>query len=377
MQHDTEPVVYLPSFDAIDGRRREFHASAYDGVFRSDDDDGVYASVCSPLVKLAQRGETGCLLAYGQTGTGKTYNIWQVALPSITSALFASSWVTVRVAVVQLHLDTLSDLLAPKQRPPNGVRAEGAPPLRMPQPTRGAVDPVGLHWVCCSSHSEVLAAFARARTRRHMGPTALNKASSRSHTILYLEVVADEADGADDDWSISTPTTTTLSSVAASCSTSGSKASLPSTSSSVSHAHDLAPTIVSASTAATPGSAAGSIGSSRASNCRSSRTWSRAATVAAMSGVGGRIVVVDLAGSERLKKSGSSGASQKEAIAINTSLHALSQTVRALAEQARHLPTRESKLTQLLDAYIRGGSLLHLLVVSAGHRRLLPCCCPR
>ena len=39
----------------------------------------------------------------------------------------------------------------------------------------------------------------------------------------------------------------------------------------------------------------------------------------------GRLAVVDLAGSERLKKSGSSGVLQQEAIAINSSLHALSQ----------------------------------------------------
>ena len=54
----------------------------------------------------------------------------------------------------------------------------------------------------------------------------------------------------------------------------------------------------------------------------------------------GKLCVVDLAGSERLKKSGSVGLAQKEAVCINRSLHALSQVVQALATKAAHVPTR-------------------------------------
>ena len=66
----------------------------------------------------------------------------------------------------------------------------------------------------------------------------------------------------------------------------------------------------------------------------------------------GKLCVVDLAGSERLKKSGSVGLAQKEAVCINRSLHALSQVVQALATKAAHVPTRASKLRKFLQAFL-------------------------
>ena len=66
--------------------------------------------------------------------------------------------------------------------------------------------------------------------------------------------------------------------------------------------------------------------------------------------------MIDLAGSERLSSSGS-GANPKllaEAQAINTSLSALSNTIRALATKSAHVPFRDSKLTYLLRNSLGG-----------------------
>ena len=64
----------------------------------------------------------------------------------------------------------------------------------------------------------------------------------------------------------------------------------------------------------------------------------------------GKLCVVDLAGSERLKKSGSVGLAQKEAVSINRSLHALSQVVQALATKAAHVPTRARRSSRCSSA---------------------------
>ena len=73
--------------------------------------------------------------------------------------------------------------------------------------------------------------------------------------------------------------------------------------------------------------------------------------------------LVDLAGSERSKDTGATGATLKEAGAINLSLSCLSNIIRALADQAKsrskkkvHLPFRDSKLTQILQPSLGGNS---------------------
>uniref|UniRef100_A0A0G4GM34 Kinesin motor domain-containing protein n=1 Tax=Chromera velia CCMP2878 TaxID=1169474 RepID=A0A0G4GM34_9ALVE len=67
-----------------------------------------------------------------------------------------------------------------------------------------------------------------------------------------------------------------------------------------------------------------------------------------------KIHLVDLAGSERLKKTGSNGATLKEASYINRSLSFLEQVVIALGEKGRaHVPYRSSRLTHMLKLLIK------------------------
>eukprot|EP00931_Biecheleriopsis_adriatica_P087157 TRINITY_DN61663_c0_g1_i1.p1 TRINITY_DN61663_c0_g1~~TRINITY_DN61663_c0_g1_i1.p1 ORF type:complete len:768 (-),score=145.82 TRINITY_DN61663_c0_g1_i1:45-2348(-) len=77
----------------------------------------------------------------------------------------------------------------------------------------------------------------------------------------------------------------------------------------------------------------------------------------------GKITFVDLAGSERLKESLSEGNARKETQAINKSLFTLGQVISALAQgkAERHVPYRNSKLTQLLQESF-GGSALCLMI---------------
>ena len=59
---------------------------------------------------------------------------------------------------------------------------------------------------------------------------------------------------------------------------------------------------------------------------------------------------MDLAGSERLNRTHASGDRRGEAAAINKSLSALGDVVRALGARDAHVPYRNSKLTRLLQA---------------------------
>ena len=66
--------------------------------------------------------------------------------------------------------------------------------------------------------------------------------------------------------------------------------------------------------------------------------------------------LVDLAGSERIAKSEVKGIHLKEAQAINKSLSALGDVIASLQQRQKHVPYRNSKLTQLLQDSLAGNS---------------------
>lgn len=76
-----------------------------------------------------------------------------------------------------------------------------------------------------------------------------------------------------------------------------------------------------------------------------------------------RINLVDLAGSERMESAGTSGQMLKEGNAINLSLTALGNTIKALSEGKRP-QFRESKLTMLLQASMTTGKVIMIAALS-------------
>ncbi|KAI7814913.1 putative kinesin-like protein KIF9, partial [Triplophysa rosa] len=91
---------------------------------------------------------------------------------------------------------------------------------------------------------------------------------------------------------------------------------------------------------------------------------SRSRTLSDAKYITSKLNLVDLAGSERLKKSGSEGQVQREAMYINKSLSFLEQAILALSDSRReHVPFRQSKLTHALKDSL-GGNCNTVLVAN-------------
>ena len=76
----------------------------------------------------------------------------------------------------------------------------------------------------------------------------------------------------------------------------------------------------------------------------------------------GALNLIDLAGSERIHESGATGERRQEALAINKHLSSLGSCISAISNQAAHVPFRNSKLTFLLQNYLKGDSKVLMIV---------------
>lgn len=81
--------------------------------------------------------------------------------------------------------------------------------------------------------------------------------------------------------------------------------------------------------------------------------------------ISGKLTLVDLAGSERADKTGASGETMKEAQSINKSLSALGNVIAALTTGSKHIPYRDSTLTEVLRDCL-GGNAKTLMFVNCG-----------
>ena len=133
-----ERQLTIPSYVAADGRHRHATSARWDGVFgagANEDDGHVYEVIGAPLVRTAQKGESACLFAYGQTGTGKTHNIWNVLLPRAANALLDGGAPAIEVACVQLYNDRIDDLLTAYPSAGGGTPLQSIPDHGEPTPT--------------------------------------------------------------------------------------------------------------------------------------------------------------------------------------------------------------------------------------------------
>ncbi|KAJ4776739.1 Kinesin-like protein [Rhynchospora pubera] len=263
----------------------------------------VYEVVAKPVVESVMEGYNGTVMAYGQTGTGKTFTLGRLgdedtaargimvrAMEDILADVSLETD-TVSVSYMQLYMETIQDLLDPAND--NIAIVE--------DPKTGDVSLPAATLVDIRDQKSFVELLRVGEQHRFAANTKLNTESSRSHAILMVHVRKTVKGRQDMDMSFRGENGHHTSS------------------------HSLRPPVIRKS----------------------------------------KLVVVDLAGSERIDKSGSEGHTLEEAKSINLSLSALGKCINALAENSPHVPVRDSKLTRLLrDSF--GGTARTSLVVTIG-----------
>ncbi|KAK9147587.1 hypothetical protein Scep_006344 [Stephania cephalantha] len=258
----------------------------------------VYEVVAKPVVESVLDGYNGTVMAYGQTGTGKTFTLGRLgeedtadrgimvrSMEDILADVSPESD-SVFVSYSQLYMESIQDLLDPTNDNISIVE----------DPKTGDVSVPGATLVEIRDQQSFVELLRLGEAHRFAANTKLNTESSRSHAILMVHVKR---------------------------SVRGKEELLSSENGNGSHmVKSFRPPLVRK----------------------------------------GKLVVVDLAGSERIDKSGSEGHTLEEAKSINLSLSALGKCINALAENSPHVPVRDSKLTRLLRDSFGGTARTSLVV---------------
>ncbi|KDP23612.1 hypothetical protein JCGZ_23445 [Jatropha curcas] len=177
------------------GSRKEFR---FDKVFhQSTTQEDVFAEV-EPILRSALDGHNVCILAYGQTGTGKTFTMDGTKdqpgiIPRVLEELYCqasmdnSSSTTFSMSMLEVYMGNLRDLLAPKTTHRTYDTAARCN-LNIQTDKKGLVEIEGLTEVKIPDLAKAKWWYAKGRRSRSTSWTNVNEASSRSHCLTRINI---------------------------------------------------------------------------------------------------------------------------------------------------------------------------------------------
>ncbi|XP_017864292.1 PREDICTED: kinesin-like protein Klp68D [Drosophila arizonae] len=182
-------VVELQNLVDVNKEQRKVftYDAAYDALASQTT---LYHEVVFPLVSSVLEGFNGCIFAYGQTGTGKTFTMEGVRgnddLMGIIPRTFEQIWLHINrtenfqflvdVSYLEIYMEELRDLLKPNSKHLE-VRERGS----------GVYVP-NLHAINCKSVDDMIDVMKVGNKNRTVGFTNMNEHSSRSHAIFMIKI---------------------------------------------------------------------------------------------------------------------------------------------------------------------------------------------
>ncbi|XP_013146573.1 PREDICTED: kinesin-like protein KIF3A isoform X2 [Papilio polytes] len=167
---------------------------AYDAVFDYDTSQmDIYVQTASPIVEQVVRGYNGTIFAYGQTGTGKTYTMagsntapeLRGIIPNSFAHIFShiakakdDEKFLVCVTYLEIYNEEVRDLLG--NNPHQSLEVKERPDI--------GVFVKDLTGYVVHNADELEKIMSVGNKNRHIGATAMNIESSRSHAIFSITV---------------------------------------------------------------------------------------------------------------------------------------------------------------------------------------------
>ncbi|CAA2986352.1 kinesin KIN-14S [Olea europaea subsp. europaea] len=177
----------------LDSSKKQFK---FDHVFRPEDDQEAVFVQTMPIVTSVLDGYNVCILAYGQTGTGKTYTMEGtpenrgVNYRTLEELFRASNerrsimTFEISVSMLEVYNEKIKDLLVENSNQP-------AAKLEIKQSFEGTQEVPGLVEARVYSTDEVWELLKSGSQVRSVGFTNANEFSSRSHCLLRVNVMAE------------------------------------------------------------------------------------------------------------------------------------------------------------------------------------------
>uniref|UniRef100_A0A8D2J619 Kinesin family member 21B n=1 Tax=Varanus komodoensis TaxID=61221 RepID=A0A8D2J619_VARKO len=293
-------------------------AFTYDFVFDLDTwQEQIYTTCVNKLIEGCFEGYNATVLAYGQTGAGKTYTMGtgfdmsisedeSGIIPRAIAHLFSGIEERKRAAqeqgvpapefkvsaqFLELYNEEILDLFDSTRDPDSRHRKSN---IKIHEDASGGIYTTGVTSRLIGSQDELIQCLKQGALSRTTASTQMNVQSSRSHAIFTIH---------------------------------------------------LCQMRVCSPVHLVNGDTNSLLEGSQATSEYETRT--------------AKFHFVDLAGSERLKRTGATGERAKEGISINCGLLALGNVISALGDQSKralHVPYRDSKLTRLLQDSLGGNS---------------------
>lgn len=190
--YPTRGVIEI-SNTQTEAQKEQRKVFTYDAVYDAGaSQTTVYNEVVFPLVSSVLEGYNGCIFAYGQTGTGKTFTMEGIRgndeLVGIIPRSFEQIWLHINrtenfqflvdVSYLEIYMEELRDLLKPSSKNLE-VRESGS----------GVYVP-NLHSVTCKSVDDMMNVMKMGNKNRTVGFTNMNEHSSRYiYNYLYLSFI--------------------------------------------------------------------------------------------------------------------------------------------------------------------------------------------
>ncbi|KAF2084446.1 kinesin-domain-containing protein [Saccharata proteae CBS 121410] len=343
---DSRCQVTTPTSLAIDSGSQGRKLFVFDRVFGEDvDQEGVWEYLSESVASFLQ-GYNVSILAYGQSGAGKSYTMGTSGpqdqddpkvmgvVPRAAAALFEQltgagtgsakarsvsgsglraptrysthtlpsaqslskdkNW-QLTATYVEIYNEHLRDLLVP-----DTVSQSDRATVSIREDTKGRILLTGLQQVQINSIEDLLGALNFGSSIRQTDSTKVNAQSSRSHAVFSLNLIQRKARSA------STPTQEKRRSVPLEAMSPGGESLVT---------------------------------------------------------VDSKLHFVDLAGSERLKNTGAQGERAREGISINAGLASLGKVISQLSSRSAgaHVSYRDSKLTRLLQDSLGGNAITYMV----------------